>query len=821
MALNYTVNDIVGVGFKYIQTADDQLVPTGTGTSMALFGTATWGPINKPYYFSGAGASNESAKSKFMNVFGSAGTKYDDGWDAAYYHFEYSSLGYFTRINSSSNPARRSYKEVTTNSTLASLTGTNVLGTTLRIYPSTSVTNTPNNNFNFSVKHKYGTNDVETIPVNVNFETLGAVSEGATFEKDFLASSTYSSGDSFSFSVIGQDDISKGTFIFTAASGGTVTSASGFVGLITSTNGSTNIGGANGNNVNFKVSSSGNKVTISTAPYHYGPKSKITIAANDFSSSINLVVGEDDTGVDPFRSTVIGAINTTFKNTPTGMTGAPTFGTLYGGSNVSNLTIATVNTNSYLVLTSPGSGSNFRITILNPSNSANTLFGFTQGSFNQGVDGLSIGSFRAKYRGSEGNLISVIFSNTSSTIDNLCEIFFKGSLVASIRGYNFNSADLNNYLPYIIRDSSAVSSVLVYDHNKTFTEFNEDDDSLSLGQTIPGVSTSDIIGDGVYVLSGGTDGASSIDVGIDLIPHIKAMNNDDIYFFDIIAAPGYVEQSVQKALVEDVCEYRKDCFTILDMPDFGNPSAAVDRAINWINGKHVSRSERLNSIYATVYFPWIKIRKKSYESDMSENNDLVDSSPVSRVLAMISRSDQLTNSVVRAPAGVQRGTLDGLDGLKQNLSAKEKDLLYGDTYDNCINPIVYSANSGWFVNGQKTALRKNSRGNLTALSRINVMRTGLYIKREIAKIIPRFFHQPNDATTRSDFIVAISQIMNYLIQERAIEGNVSIKCDDINNPPAVTNNNGLIAEIEFTPIKTVERIKVFTNIKERTTTITV
>jgi hypothetical protein len=188
---------------------------------------------------------------------------------------------------------------------------------------------------------------------------------------------------------------------------------------------------------------------------------------------------------------------------------------------------------------------------------------------------------------------------------------------------------------------------------------------------------------------------------------------------------------------------------------------------------------------------------------------------------MISKSDQASNSIVRAPAGVQRGNLEGLEGLKQNLSAKEKDLLYGDTYDNCINPIVYSANFGWYVNGQKTALRKNSRGNLTSLSRINVMRTGLYIKREIAKIIPRFFHQPNDESTRNDFVAALSLIMNYLIQARAIETEVLIKCDSINNPPEVTNNNGLIAEIEFTPIKTVERIKVFTNLKERKTTITV
>ena len=103
------------------------------------------------------------------------------------------------------------------------------------------------------------------------------------------------------------------------------------------------------------------------------------------------------------------------------------------------------------------------------------------------------------------------------------------------------------------------------------------------------------------------------------------MSNEDIYDFDIIAAPGYSEQSVQKALIEDICEYRKDCFSILDMPDFGNPTTAIDNAINWTNGKYISRTEKLDSIYGAVYFPWIKIRKLSYNTDMTTNSDLTDS----------------------------------------------------------------------------------------------------------------------------------------------------------------------------------------------------
>jgi hypothetical protein len=123
----FTVNDILGVGFKYEQTAEDQIAPTPTGTSIAIFGTATWGPIGVPTYINGG-------LRDFKNRFGYAGTTADDGWDAGSYHFKWSSLGYFTRINSSANPARRSYKEVSNNSTKAFLTGSQTLNSTLRIY---------------------------------------------------------------------------------------------------------------------------------------------------------------------------------------------------------------------------------------------------------------------------------------------------------------------------------------------------------------------------------------------------------------------------------------------------------------------------------------------------------------------------------------------------------------------------------------------------------------------------------------------------------------------------------------------------------------
>jgi hypothetical protein len=789
----FTVNDILGVGFKYEQTAEDQIAPTPTGTSIAIFGTATWGPIGVPTYINGG-------LRDFKNRFGYAGTTADDGWDAASYHFKWSSLGYFTRINSSSNPAKRSYKEVSNNSTKAFLVGSQILNSTLRIYPSSYVT--PNHLLSFTIRHKNSSmTTYEDISSTINFETEELVSAGATITGDFLSSGVLTAGNNISFDVYDDEGTLIDNYSFTAAGGESVTGAQSFIDLLL-TDSSIN----SDNGVHFTLSATGNTVKLSTEPYYYGPNTKIEITSN----TIGIISGQD-VGVDVTRTSIINRINSIFKALISPSNLGSTLETIYGSS----LTFATLNSDNKIILTAPTSGDTSKITI----NSSNSLFGFSNSQNSTGTNNIIVGSFRSKRRGTEGNLTKLVFSNTA-TEEPRCDIYFRSTLVSSIIGYNFDPNSINN-LGKIISDSATLSSILEYNHGKTYSEFDEEDDSLSIGDTIVGITSSDTIGDGEYILTGGTNGDQNVNISTDLIPHIKKMSNEDIYDFDVIGTPGYSEQSVQKVLLEEICEYRKDCFTVLDMPDFGNPSAAIDRAINWTNGKHIARSEKLDSIYGSIYFPYIKIRKQYYDSSMNTTSNLTDNSPVSRVLGMISKSDYVAGNKFSAPAGVQRGGLEDVEGLKQTLSAEERDRLYADAYDNCINPIMFTINNGFFVNGQKTTLRKNTRGNLTSLSRINVMRVGLFIKKEVSRIVPLFFHQPNDTRSQKDFEAILKSILSSLVNLRAIEDNYVVRCDSSTNPPEVTNNNGLIAQIEFTPIKTIERIKLIANIKEKKSSVTI
>jgi len=792
----FTVNDILGVGFKYEQTAEDQIAPTPTGTSTAIFGTATWGPIGTPTYINGG-------LRDFKSRFGYAGTTADDGWDAASYHFKWSSLGYFTRIASSTNPPERSYKEVSNNATKAFLIGTEELPSLLRIYPEEY--SSPNYIFSFTIRHKNSNmTSFENRSKTINFQDEELVSTGGKITGDFSASGVLSAGENISFSIYDDTGTLINDYSFTASGGEVVTGASSFVEVLM---GDFGISTDNGNE--FTLSADGNTVTLTTEPFYYGPLSKVEITANTLS--VGILVISDDVGSDVSRTAVLKSINDNFKAITSDALAGSTFSTIYGSS----LLFATLNTDNNIVLTAPTTGSTSKITFDTP----NTLFGFSSSQSNTGVDNKIVGSFRAFRRGSEGNLIRLVFSNTT-TEEPRCDIYFRGTLVSSIIGYDFDPASINS-LQNIINGSETLSSILRYDHAKAFDEFADDDDTLSMGTELPNITSEDVIGDGIYVLEGGTDGETNIDVTNDLISQIIKMSNEDIYDFDVITAPGYPEQSVQSVLINDVCEYRKDCFTILDMPDFGSPSVAIDRAINWINGKHISRSEKLDSIFAAIYFPYIKIRKQHYDSTMTISSNLQDNSPVSRVVGMIAKSDYISGNKFSAPAGVQRGGLEDVEGLKQTLSAEERDRLYADAYDNCINPIMFTINNGFFVNGQKTALRKNTRGNLTSLSRINVMRVGLYIKKEVSRIVPLFFHQPNDTRSQKDFEAILKGILNALANLRAIEPNFVVRCDATTNPPEVTNNNGLIAQIEFTPIKTIERIKLIANIKEKKSSVTI
>jgi hypothetical protein len=161
--------------------------------------------------------------------------------------------------------------------------------------------------------------------------------------------------------------------------------------------------------------------------------------------------------------------------------------------------------------------------------------------------------------------------------------------------------------------------------------------------------------------------------------------------------------------------------------------------------------------------------------------------------------------------------MTSIEALAAYLREDDKARLYADELGNSINPIVYTTTRGFFVDGQK-----NSRRDFDALSRLNVLRTALYIKKKVYSIAPDFFWQPLTNATREEMKSVLTTMMNELVERKAIKEGFTVTCDSSNNSEAVEAKRGIIASIEWEPVGSIEKIKIISTIKDKrvvTTTI--
>jgi phage tail sheath protein FI len=165
--------------------------------------------------------------------------------------------------------------------------------------------------------------------------------------------------------------------------------------------------------------------------------------------------------------------------------------------------------------------------------------------------------------------------------------------------------------------------------------------------------------------------------------------------------------------------------------------------------------------------------------------------------AAMARTD-VTSNVWNAPAGQIRGIIPAL---AQRFELTDDEI--GVLYDNNINSPKEFIGIGAVIQGQKTAQRK-----ATALDRINVRRTLLYIEATINGFLqPLVLDVNNTAETR---LRVFSQINNFLQSVKAAGGltDAQVICDESNNPPSVIDANTLNVDILVKPVRTVEFIDV-------------
>ena len=302
--------------------------------------------------------------------------------------------------------------------------------------------------------------------------------------------------------------------------------------------------------------------------------------------------------------------------------------------------------------------------------------------------------------------------------------------------------------------------------------------------------------DGTYLLAGGANGDIG-DAGGSVNTDIRAaiqgnaaqgtgmqsLGRDDI---DIAMAciPGITDQALQNSLIS-LAESTQKFIAVVNPPE---GFTTAQQAVNWHDGRGDSRTTAINSSYAAIYWPWIKIFDTFSKSDMYL-------SPDAFAISVMCTTDIMADPWF-APAGLTRGRLTRPTDVEVSLTTGDRDSLY--KAGNNINPIAKFAQDGIVIWGQKTAQR-----NPSALDRLNVRRMMIAIRKMILSATRALAFEPNDVVTWN----RVSNLLNPAfsdIQNRRGITEFRVICDETVNTPVRVDRNELWCKVLIRPTKTAE-----------------
>jgi len=253
----------------------------------------------------------------------------------------------------------------------------------------------------------------------------------------------------------------------------------------------------------------------------------------------------------------------------------------------------------------------------------------------------------------------------------------------------------------------------------------------------------------------------------------------------VALVPGITNQNVQNSLIT-LAETTQD-FLALIAPPYG---LNTQQAIDWTNGKSLSRTSAVNNSYAAVYWPWVKVFNTFDGKDIWYD-------PTIFAARQMAFTDSIADSWF-APAGFQRGRLAKPTEVEVKLNQGDRDSLYSG--GNIINPIVSFPQQGITIFGQRTTQREAS-----ALDRINVRRLMIYIRKVILLSAQRFVFEPNDEFTWASVETVINPFLDDIKRRRGIT-EFRVVCDETTNTPVRVDRNELWCKVILRPTKTAEII---------------
>lgn len=789
---NYTVSDILGKGFKYEQKALPIITPPLEGTIFATAGVADWGPLNLPTRIT-------TGLGEFQSKFGDS-SKVDLSKTSEYsrvameYHLKFSPQGFFTRVANVN--AAKAFKDIVLPATVAKI----LASTSLRDGINIRDEDTPkHHNTTTAPGGQNNLFKVDTVDTNVVLAELAfsASSQATPIVSRAIGTglllnpkpATFSVGESISIKIDGKlytivltaadTLVTHGPYDNTMLTLLATTLKAKFEAIfpVTSVNAfPTTIVGFTLDNV-FSVV--GNTIKISSM--EYGDESELQIIASTLGGAGNYLfsITANSKGARTSLDGVGGIIDqlNTHFNPLIGFTGF--------ALNSSTKILLTANPSN------AGSTSALKLgTASIPSADISSELGFTSTVLVAGTDAVNFGKFEAFYTGIRGNFIKIVTQGIYP--NNTLEVYLDSELYATFASYVQDVNDVND-LANLLSLSSRTNNLV------TFTY---------VSGTLPSERIE-------WDLEFGNSGGSTIDEGIvpntEYTREIAKYSNVDLFNIDLITIPGKSSDDDIIDVLRGICETRQDCFTVIDTP--------INTVLNSSNSVVITLAKnfadnigKLGSFYEVTYFPYLLIR-----NELKNSNIMVP--PSVRAIGTIAASDNIRKSTFGAPAGEITAVISEVEGLTHFLEQKDKDELYADIYNSNINPISFNILSGFFLDGNKTQQRKIN-GNRSPLDRINIMRTGLWIKKELQKEVKNFFYEPTDPLAWNEFAKLIRAKMNLLVDKRAIQSDFVVICDSSLNTEVVVNQNGMIAKIDWRPINVIERIKMYSTILNQTVTIT-
>jgi len=419
------------------------------------------------------------------------------------------------------------------------------------------------------------------------------------------------------------------------------------------------------------------------------------------------------------------------------------------------------------------------------------------GTFNLNVvqDGVAAEQFNSSFLAS-GNFIEDVI-NTGET--NLTSDVIKGNImysqadVAVTRQQNFG--DTLGYLIFGVTSPDGTDNFVAktqYLYSRDFPNgvgtAEENYETVLPG----GGRWSKLLANTGLNMAGGTNGTEDAtaligDATVDPKTGMQSLDDETINI-GIAVVPGISTQSVQNNLIT-LAENTQN-FMALVAPPYGIGTA--QDAIDWTNGKSAStagsRTAAINSSYAAVHWPWLKVFSVFDGKDRWYDPSIF-------AARQMCYTDSVADSWV-APAGFQRGRLTKPIDTEVKLNQGDRDALYSG--GNIINPIVSFPQQGITIWGQRTTQRSSS-----ALDRINVRRLMIYVRKVILRATGRFVFEPNDEFTWAQIEGVLNPFLDDIRRRRGIT-EFRVVCDSSVNTPIRVDRNELWTKVLIKPTKTAE-----------------